>query len=111
MVIADIHYKGAVKRTQADEYVEIVNRGTAPGDISGWTLFADDPGQNFAFPPNTVLQPGQRIRIYTNEVHPEWGGYLYGSGRPLWNDKGDTARLRDTDDTVVSDYSYGAGAP
>ncbi|MFI1249790.1 lamin tail domain-containing protein [Streptomyces anulatus] len=111
VVIADIHYKGAVKRTQADEYVEIVNRGTAAADISGWTLFADDPGQNFAFPPNTVLQPGQRIRIYTNEVHPEWGGYVYGSGRPLWNDKGDTARLRDTGDTVVSDYSYGAGAP
>ncbi|MGW6290360.1 choice-of-anchor K domain-containing protein [Streptomyces sp. NPDC055107] len=32
VVIADIRYKGAVKRTQADEYVEIVNRGTAPGD-------------------------------------------------------------------------------
>ncbi|MFJ8252799.1 lamin tail domain-containing protein [Streptomyces sp. NPDC094466] len=85
--------------------------GTAPGDISGWTLFADDPGQNFTFPPNTVLQPGQRIRIHANEVHPEWGGHVYGIGRPLWNDKGDTARLRDTDDTVVSDYSYGAGPP
>ncbi|MEE1739819.1 lamin tail domain-containing protein [Streptomyces sp. BE147] len=111
VVIADVRSKGQVKRTQADEYVEIVNQGTASADISGWTLFADDPGQNFTFPPATVLQPGQRIRIHTNEVHPEWGGFTYGSGRPLWNDKGDTAHLRDADDAVVSDYSYGAGNP
>ncbi|NBE57116.1 lamin tail domain-containing protein [Streptomyces sp. YC537] len=105
--MSNIRAKGEVKYTQADEFVEIVNRGTAPADISGWILYADDPGQNFTFPPGTVLQPGQRIRIYTNEVHPEWGGFNYGSGRPIWNDKGDTAHLRDDAGTDVSDYSYG----
>lgn len=106
VVITDVRYKGEVKRTQADEYVEIVNKGTAPADISGWTLGADDPGQDFTFPPGTVLQPGDRIRVYTNQDHPEWGGHSYGSGRPIWNDKGDTAQLRDTDNQVVSDYTY-----
>ncbi|TGB10012.1 lamin tail domain-containing protein [Streptomyces sp. MZ04] len=111
VVIDHVRFKGEVKRTQADEYVEIVNRGTTPQDISGWVLYADDPGQNFTFPPNSKLQPGQRIRVYTNEVHPEWGGYSYGIGRPIWNDKGDTAHLRTADGTVTSNYGYGAMAP
>ncbi|WP_331743560.1 lamin tail domain-containing protein [Kitasatospora sp. NBC_01300] len=105
VVITNVHHKGAVKYTQADEYVEIVNQGTAHADVSGWVLYADDPGQNFTFPPGTTLKAGQRIRIYTNEVHAEWGGYSYGSGRAIWNDKGDTAHLSDTSGALVSDYS------
>ncbi|MDJ1132905.1 lamin tail domain-containing protein [Streptomyces iconiensis] len=108
--IANVRFKGEVKRTQADEYVEVVNRGTAPADISGWVLGADDAGQDFTFPAGTVLQPGQRIRIYTNQNHPEWGGFSYGSGRPIWNDKGDAAKLRDTDGNLVSEHRYGSAA-
>ncbi|MFE7588545.1 choice-of-anchor K domain-containing protein [Kitasatospora sp. NPDC057512] len=110
VVITDVRYKGGVKYSQADEYVEIVNRGTAHADISGWILHADDPGQNFTFPPGTVLKAGQRIRVHTNEVHAEWGGFSFGSGRPIWNDKGDTAHLIDTQDAVVSVYGYGTEA-
>lgn len=109
--IAAVRNKGEVKRTQADEYVEIVNRGTAAADISGWVLGADDAGQDFAFPPGTTLRPGQRIRVYTDQVHPEWGGLSYGSKRPIWNDKGDEAQLRDTSGELVSAYGYGSKAP
>ncbi|KDN84631.1 lamin tail domain-containing protein [Kitasatospora cheerisanensis] len=107
VTITEVCHKGEVKYTQADEYVEIVNRGTAHADISGWILYADDPGQHFTFPPGTTLKAGRRIRVYTDEVHPEWGGYSFGSGRAIWHDKGDTAHLLDTDETVVSTYSYG----
>ncbi len=110
VVIATVRNKGQVKRTQADEYVEVVNRGTAPANISDWVLGADDAGQDFKFPPGTILQPGQRIRIYTNEVHPQWGGYSYGSGRPIWNDQGDTAKLRDTNGNLISKFGYGKSA-
>ncbi|WP_433272941.1 choice-of-anchor K domain-containing protein [Actinosynnema sp. CS-041913] len=110
IVITSVLNKGAVKRTQSDEYVEIVNRGSAPGDISGWVLGADDAGQDFTFPPGTVLQPGQRIRIYTNEIHPESGGFSYGSKRPIWNDQGDSAKLRDTNGNLVSKFGYGKAA-
>jgi hypothetical protein len=111
VVITTVRSKGEVKYTQADEFVEIVNRGTVAADISGWVLGADDAGQDFRFPPGTVLQPGQRIRIYTNEVHPESGGFSYGIRRPIWNDKGDLAKLRDTAGTTVSEYGYGNRAP
>ncbi|MFG2918295.1 choice-of-anchor K domain-containing protein [Kitasatospora sp. NPDC048298] len=110
VVITDVCQKGKVKYTQADEYVEIVNQGTAHADISGWNLHADDPGQNFTFPPGTTLKAGQRIRIYTNEVHAEWGGYSFGSGRAIWADKGDTAHLFDADGEAVYYYSYGTEA-
>lgn len=107
VVISHVQNKGAVKRTQADEYVEIINRGSWPADISGWRLDADDAGQNFTFPAGTVLAAGQSIRVYTNEVHPESGGFSYGSGRAIWNDRGDTAQLLDPSGNVMSKLGYG----
>lgn len=107
VVITDVRFKGEVKRTQADEYVEIVNRGTAPADISAWVLGADDAGQDFRFPAGTVLKPGQKIRVYTDQVHAETGGFSYGIKRPIWNDKGDVAKLRDTSGELVSQLGYG----
>ncbi|MCC8250646.1 lamin tail domain-containing protein [Saccharothrix luteola] len=110
IAITHVQHKGQVKGSQADEYVEIVNRGSVPGDISNWVLGADDAGQDFTFPPGTVLQPGQRIRIYTNQVHSQWGGFSYGKGRPIWNDQGDTAKLRDTNGNLISQLGYGNAA-
>lgn len=110
VVITDIRYKGEVKRVQSDEYIEIMNRGTAPGDISGFEIYADDSGQNFKFPAGTVLQPGQKIRVYTNEVHPEWGGFSYGINRAIWNDKGDVAHIRDPKGESFASYGYGEKA-
>ncbi|PKW19331.1 lamin tail domain-containing protein [Saccharopolyspora spinosa] len=107
VVVTEVVYKGKLKGTQADQYVEIQNRGTVSAEMSGWVLGADAPGQDFAFPPETVLQPGQRIRVYTNEMHPGYGGFSYGSKRPIWNDKGDVARLRDANGHYVSDLAYG----
>ncbi len=107
VMISHVQNKGAVKRTQSDEYVEITNRGSWSADISDWRLDADDAGQNFAFPAGTVLGPGQSIRVYTNEVHPESGGFSYGSGRAIWNDRGDMARLLDPLDNVMSQLGYG----
>jgi hypothetical protein len=110
VVITDVHYRGTAPR-QADEYVEIMNRGSEPADISSWYLGADDSGQDFRFPAGTVLQPGQRIRVYTNETHPEWGGHSYGINRPIWNNQGDTALLQNADGKTVSEFPYGAYAP
>jgi uncharacterized protein (DUF697 family) len=107
VAIVQVHYKGTVKRTQADEYAEIVNNGGAEVDVSGWTLDADATGQTFTFPAGTRLAPGQVVRVYTDEVHPETGGFKFGIRRAIWNDHGDRARLRDAGGTVVSEFAYG----
>jgi len=105
--ITNLIYKNQVKRTQSDEYVEITNHDKAPTDVSGWQL-ASGVGRNkaFSFPQGTILEPGQSVRVYTNEIHPEFGGFSCGSGVALWKDSGDEARLLDAQGNVVSGLAY-----
>lgn len=99
-------YDGKVARTEADEYVEIRNRG-ARINISGWSLRAGDKGQRFVFPDRALLETGQAIRVYTNETHPEWGGYSFGSRRSVWSNRGNTARLFNVAGVEVASHAYG----
>ena len=90
---------------ESDEYATIKNVGGAPVNLSGWRLNADDPGQDFWFP-DFVLQPGQECRVYTNEVHPEWCGFNFGSGSALWANAGECGHLFDSAGVEVSTYCY-----
>ncbi|MEJ6480844.1 lamin tail domain-containing protein [Nostoc punctiforme UO1] len=105
--ITNIVYKNEVKRTQSDEYVEITNHEKISVDVSGWQI-ASGVGRNkaFTFPQGTKLAPGQSVRVYTNEVHPESGGFSCGSGVSLWKDSGDEVRLLDTQGNLVSGLAY-----
>ncbi|WP_341529994.1 lamin tail domain-containing protein [Nostoc sp. UHCC 0302] len=105
--ITNIVYKNEVKRTQSDEYVEIANKDKTSIDISGWQI-ASGVGRNkaFTFPQGTKLAPGQSVRVYTNEVHPESGGFSCGSGVSLWKDSGDEVRLLDAQGNIVSGLAY-----
>ncbi len=105
--ITHISYKGVVKKTQSDEYVEITNQGSSPADISGWQI-SSSVGRNkfFTFPAGTTLAAGQKVRVYTNEVHPESGGFSCGSTLSLWKDSGDEARLLDAQGNWVSGLAY-----
>jgi hypothetical protein len=78
IVIADIFYDGIEKTSEGDEYIEIANIGTAPGDISGYRINADDKGQDFTFPEETILQPDASYRVYTNLTDLSTGGFSFG---------------------------------
>jgi beta-N-acetylhexosaminidase len=56
--------------------------------------------------PSHVMEPGQTCRVYTNEYHPEWCGFSYGSGSAIWNNSGDCADLRDSYGDTVDTYCY-----
>jgi hypothetical protein len=57
--------------------------------------------------PSYILQPGQSIRVYTNEIHPEHGGFSFGFGKAVWNNRSpDTAAVYDNQGREVSRKSY-----
>ncbi|WP_339381609.1 lamin tail domain-containing protein [Brasilonema bromeliae] len=107
VVIKDIFSKGVVKQTESDEYVEITNQKPAIIDLSGWRLNSEDGRQNFYFPKGTLLTPGKSLRVYTNEIHPETGGFSFGIKRAVWNNKGSVGLLYDAQGNLVDSFSYG----
>ena len=94
-----------MKRVETDEYAHITNNGSASVNLKGGHLNAGDPGQDFWFP-DFVIEPGQSCRVYTNEYHPESCGFSFGSGRAIWNNKGDCGYLYDATGAMVSEYCY-----
>ena len=105
--ITYIFYDGVVYRTESDEYVEITNLGDTSQDLKGWLLKDISEGYpSFTFP-SYVLAPGAKVRVYTNEIHPEWGGFSFGSGKAVWNNSiPDTAVLKNAEGQEVSRKSY-----
>ena len=87
--------------------MEITNLGSEPQDLSGWVLKDIDEGYpSFTFP-SYVLALGASIRVYTNEIHPEWGGFRFGYGKAVWNNKDpDTAALYNAQGQEVARKSY-----
>lgn len=105
VIISYVYYDGEVYRTEDDEYAVITNNGNVPQNLGGWLLNAGDPYQDFHFP-NYILNPGQSVRVYTNEVHPETGGFSFGIGRAIWNNQGDCGELYNSSGANVSEYCY-----
>jgi predicted small lipoprotein YifL len=105
--ITYIFYDGLVFRSEADEYVEITNVGDQPQNLAGCVLMDIDEGYpHFVFP-YYILEPGQSVRVYTNEYHPESGGFSFGYGKAIWNnDDPDTAVLYDSQGNELSRMSY-----
>jgi len=105
--ISRIFYDGQVPRVESDEYVEITNLGNEPVDLAGWMLKDISEGYpSFTFP-SYVLQPSKSVRVYTNEIHPEYGGFSFGSGTAVWNNSDpDTAVLYNAKGQEVSRKSY-----
>ncbi|WDE04390.1 lamin tail domain-containing protein [Thalassomonas viridans] len=105
--ISNICFDGQEKYTEADEYAELVNLSGSWLDLSGWQLSAGE-NQQFTFPEGAALKPNAKIRVYTNYVDQESGGFSFNSPRAIWNNKGDTGKLFDHRGNIVSEYSYGS---
>ena len=105
--ITYIFYDGLVPQAESDEYVEITNLGDQPQDLNGCVLKDISEGYpSFTFP-SYILAPGKSIRVYTNEYHPEWGGFSFEYSRAIWiNSEPDIAVLYDSQGEEVSQKSY-----
>ena len=105
--ITYIFYDGNVPDVESDEFVEITNLGDEPQDLAGWLLMDISEGYpSFTFP-SYILAPGKSIRVYTNEYHPEWGGFSFGYGKAIWNNTDpDVAGLYNAEGQKVYNRSY-----
>jgi hypothetical protein len=94
-------------RAEGDELVEIDNFDSHAIDLAGWRLEAEGGRKSFTFPAGASIAPHAVVRVYTNRVEPESGGFSFGSKQPVWKDAGSTARLLDARGGLRSVYSYG----
>lgn len=107
--ISDLRFDGKVPKTEADEYVVVTNNSNTPMDVSGYFVYVattGSQGPTFYFPKGSTIKPNQSVRIYTNEIHTETGGYSYGSGKALWSNNGGLAVLKDAKGKKLTEYKY-----
>lgn len=111
--IVEINYDGKVPKTEADEYVVMTNASKSPVDVSGYYIYVattGTQGPTFTFPKGMTLKPNQSVRIYTNEIHKETGGFSFGSGKAIWNNQGGLAVLKDANGKKLGEFKYKATA-
>jgi len=110
VIIAAVQYW----ERDGDEFVVILNRGTAPVDLAGWTLENGD-GDSFEFPPISVLEPwtaiaGTSLSIRTVHSGPgsnqAIGGDLNWGNAKRWPDEEGVAVLKNASGEVVHEYRY-----
>ena len=116
IIISSINYDGQVPKTESDEYVVITNNSKSPMDISGYYVYVattGTQGPTFTFPkatknnnPTVLLKGGESVKIYTNEIHKESGGYSFGSGKAIWSNKGGLAVLKDGAGKKIGEFKY-----
>ncbi|GIV89681.1 MAG: hypothetical protein KatS3mg055_2199 [Chloroflexus sp.] len=91
------------------EFVVITNASHQPVDLTGWTLIDEGEHHTYTFPQFT-LASGAEVKLWTKAGTDDANNLYWGSRRPIWNNSGDSAILRDANGNLVSRYTYAAGA-
>jgi len=86
------------------EWVEVINNGDAPQDLSGWTL-SDDSNHTYSFPQGFVLGASDSVKVHTGSGTNSTSDLYWGRGSPIWNNDGDTATLKDEDGRIVDSHT------
>ena len=109
VVINEIHYDPP-DNTIPGEFIEIVNQGSSPTDISNW-FFSD--GITFVIPDATVVLPGQHLVIAQDPVtiNAEYGVTSLGPWSGRLSSEGERVVLRNADGDVVDEVTYRQGFP
>jgi hypothetical protein len=93
-----------VSLNAVDEFVAIENKGNVPLNLESWTI-SDAAGHVYTFP-SFYIQPSQTVTIHTGTGSDTQLDLYWNSGRPVWNNDGDTAILKNDKGEDVSEYSY-----
>ena len=63
-------------------------------------------GPTYYFLKGTTIKPGTYVRVYTNKVHKETRGFMFGSGKAIWSNNGGLAVLKDGNRKKLMEYKY-----
>ncbi|ABY36158.1 MAG TPA: hypothetical protein DEF43_20020 [Chloroflexus aurantiacus] len=91
------------------EFVVITNASHETVDLTGWTLVDEGNKHTYTFPAFT-LAGGAEVKLWTKSGTDDAANLYWGARRPIWNNTGDSAILRDANGNLVSRYTYAAGA-
>jgi len=98
-----------IRDTYEDEFIELVNRGHDPVDISGWRL-GPYGNESFSFPPNTVLAPGQYAAVFGGGQPTDLPGVAFVSdgrlGSGLSNTSGRLLLIDPAGPDTLQDIAY-----
>lgn len=89
------------------EQVDIENAGEEPVNLQGWTL-RDSEGNIYTFP-DVLMQPGQRIRVFTRSGNDTPAALFWGQTLPIWG-LSEQAVLSDSTDEPQSVFTVGGEA-
>jgi hypothetical protein len=91
------------------EWVLIKNTGTTRKTLTGWTL-RDTSHHVYKFP-TFKLGPGKSVKVHTGKGSNTASNLYWKLDYYVWNNDGDTAKLRKKDGSLVDSCSYsGAGS-
>lgn len=91
------------------EWVRVVNRGTGPVLIAGWTLSDKTSSFTYVFPA-VLLLPDQPVTVFTGSGTMNDTALYMGRSSPVWGNSGDIAILRDGSGTLADEQAGDAGA-
>lgn len=106
VVILAVNYQGTDIVNEADEYIDVQNKGGSNVQLQGWAIQRLSNGAYVSMPALTLLA-GQTCRIYSANPQPfaDCGANAFGRTY-LWNNTADTLLLLDSSLRLVSEYSY-----
>jgi hypothetical protein len=84
------------------EFVEIINQGQNPADLTGWQL-TDEDGNQYTFPA-LILNSGGAVKVLTKTGTNTVIELYWQADAPVWR-SGEIARLVNTSGEVVSTYA------
>jgi hypothetical protein len=113
MAISEINYHSDTTRNAGD-WIEFVNFGNGPIDISGWKFFDSNVLNEFEFPEGTIVQPGERlvlaedlVKFNSQHTSPD---YIWDMNMGFSN-SGETLTLADDLGFVVKTLHYTDSLP
>lgn len=108
----DANGNGTISESD-DEFIEIVNKGTEPVNISSWQIKDDETGSGrtrFTFPDNTILQPNEFAVVFAETTGHQIPGRVFRASYMSLSNAGDVVWLINPNipDTIEVRYEKAA---